>query len=239
MLKVKSRHRVMCGDSTDKDDVDCLMNGAKADMVFTDPPYGISFVEKRNYGKGFSSSPPKAKGGNPKLGEYKPIIGDQEQSFDPSICLSLSDEVFLFGADYYADRVPTDGSWVIWDKHTADYDTKIPFGNEFEMCWSKTRHRKEIAKIQWIGIGGVKDDTNAKKRLHPTQKPVQLPTWFFEKWGKDKTNIIDLFLGSGSTLIACEKTNRKCYGMEIDPHYVSVIINRWQEFTGKVAVCLK
>lgn len=85
----------------------------------------------------------------------------------------------------------------------------------------------------WSGhLGLHKEDTN---RVHPTQKPVSLIEWFFEQWGKDTVNVIDLYLGSGSTLIGCEKTGRRCYGMEIDQHYVSVIIERWQDFTGQEA----
>jgi DNA modification methylase len=81
------------------------------------------------------------------------------------------------------------------------------------------------------GICSIEND----KRVHPTQKPVKLAEWFFERWGKETKLVVDLFLGSGSTLIACEKTGRKCYGMELDPHYCSVIIERWQNFTGKKA----
>ena len=77
------------------------------------------------------------------------------------------------------------------------------------------------------------DDT--KQRVHPTQKPTELAVWFFDRWGSGLITVLDLFLGSGSTLIACEKTNRKCYGMELDPHYCDVIVKRWEEFTGKKA----
>src|SRR5690606_8673996 len=95
-----------------------------------------------------------------------------------------------------------------------------------------------LARVQWRGFYGVSDDTNAKgksAKVHPTQKPAKLAEWFFEQWGKNTKLVVDIFLGSGSTLIACEKTNRKCYRMEIDPHYCSVIIERWQKCTGKTA----
>ena len=234
---ILGNHRLVCGDSTDKADVDKLMDGAKADMVFTDPPYGMNLdtsLARLDKQKNLGTS---KKGGNPKTKDHKAVIGD-DQDFDPRPTLQLFDyckEIFLFGFDYYMQMLPKNGSVIVWDKHCQDGDTKIPYGNEIELCWSKTKHRKYICKIQWTGIGGVKDDTNAKPRTHPTQKPVQLPTWFLGKWGKDKNLIVDLFLGSGSTLIACEKTNRQCYGMEIDPHYCSVIIKRWQDYTGKEA----
>jgi DNA modification methylase len=78
-----------------------------------------------------------------------------------------------------------------------------------------------------------KDDT--KTRVHPTQKPVELVTWFFNNWGKETITVADLFGGSGSTLIACEKTSRHCRMMELDPAYCDVIVQRWQAFTGKLA----
>lgn len=78
-----------------------------------------------------------------------------------------------------------------------------------------------------------------EKRVHPTQKPIALAEWFFERWGKDAKNIWDGYLGSGSTLIACEKTNRRCFGMEIDPHYVDIVIARFEKFTGQKAELVK
>ena len=93
------------------------------------------------------------------------------------------------------------------------------------------------ARILWSGHHGMgKNDET--RRVHPTQKPVELHEWFFEHFGNNKNVILDLFLGSGSTLIACEKTNRKCYGIEIDPRYCSVILKRWEDYTGKTAVQL-
>ena len=83
----------------------------------------------------------------------------------------------------------------------------------------------------------MRESEKSESKVHPTQKPIALAEWCFEKYEDPKT-VLDLFLGSGSTLIACEKTNRKCFGMEIDPHYCSVIIERWQEYTGKKAVKL-
>ena len=88
----------------------------------------------------------------------------------------------------------------------------------------------------WAGFFGLSSE-DTKNRIHPTQKPVTLIEWFFERY---KGNlVIDLFLGSGSTLIACEKTNRKCYGMEIDPHYCDVIVKRWEEYTGQKAKLIR
>ena len=106
------------------------------------------------------------------------------------------------------------------------------FGSSFELCWSKSKHKREIARVLWAGYFGMGGE-DTKQRVHPTQKPIDLVIWFFERYKGNK--VIDLFLGSGSTLIACEKTGRKCYGMELDPHYCDVIIKRWEDYTGKKA----
>ena len=92
-----------------------------------------------------------------------------------------------------------------------------------------------LARIKWAGIFGMEKEHD-KKRVHPTQKPVELINWFFDYYSMvDKKNIVDIYAGSGSTLIACEKTSRKAFLMELDPKYCDVIIKRWQEFTGKQA----
>jgi len=109
-------------------------------------------------------------------------------------------------------------------------------GNTFELCWSKAKHKRMVARVLWSGHHGMaKDDT--KTRVHPTQKPVELVEWFFDYYSmQDKRIVADLFLGSGTTLIACEKTDRQCRGMELDPKYCDVIIKRWCDFTGKDAI---
>lgn len=124
---------------------------------------------------------------------------------------------------------------MVWDKRSSEEEIgKMDgqFGASFELCWSKKKHSQDIVRFTrptsfWRG-----DESS----VHPTQKPVQVNNWFFDRWGKDAKLIVDLFLGSGSTLIACEKTNRKCYGMEIDPQYCDVIVDRWEKYTGKKAI---
>ena len=220
----------MCGDSTDKEQVDRLMDGCKADMVFTDPPYGMNLDTSYDNMKG--RGPLHKTGGN----SYDNVKGDHDD-FDSKFITTIIEEfhyckeIFLWGFDYYAELIPNrkSGSVIVWDKRTSESQDE-GFGSCFELCWSKNRHKRYLARILWAGVFGFNEDT--KKRLHPTQKPVQLAEWFFDKWGKDKNLIVDLFLGSGSTLIACEKTNRQCFGMELDEHYCSVIIQRYIDFVG-------
>lgn len=228
------KHRLMCGDSTSIDAVEKLMDGQKADMVFTDPPYGMHL--NADYSD-MSSKFKGSKGGN----RYDNVIGDHND-FSPDLIQTVfanfeyCKEIFLWGADYYSDLLPNknDGSWIVWDKRCDDSADKM-FGSTFELCWSKNRHKRDMARVKWAGIFGIEKEHD-KKRVHPTQKPSALIEWFFDKWGSKGDVVADLFGGSGSTMIACEKTGRSSRLMELDPKYCDVIIKRWQDFTGKQAV---
>ena len=224
-LWLLGEHRLLCGDSTKKENIELLLDGQKADMVFTDPPYGMNLDAE-----GFDKMP-TAKG--TKHHSYSNIIGD-DKDFNPSFFLNYFDyckEQFWWGGDYYADYLPKDGSYIVWDTRAEGGMDKM-FGSSFELCWSKSKHKREIARVLWAGYFGMGGE-DTKQRVHPTQKPIDLVIWFFERYKGNK--VIDLFLGSGSTQIACEKTGRKCYGMELDPHYCDVIIKRWEDYTGKKA----
>lgn len=220
-------HRLLCGDSTDKATVELLMNGAKADMVFTDPPYGMGL--DTDYSK-MGSTGLKHKAG--LVDEFKPEL---IQAILDINC----GETFIFGADYFAEHLPNrnDGSFIVWDKRSDKSNIALldgQFGSSFELCWSRTKHKRDICRE--LGARGFYESDKNEKQVHPTQKPTRVIEWFFGKWGKDKTNIIDLFGGSGSTLIACEKTKRKCYMMELDPHYCDVIVSRYCKYTGKTEI---
>ena len=233
---VLGNHRLMCGDSTSIDAVDKLMNGKKADMVFTDPPYGMFL--NADYDNMFAKDETHRKTGK----RFDNVKGDHED-FNPDFinnvfaAFGYCKEIFLWGADYYVDLIPerNKGSWVVWDKRCDEKMDKV-VGNTFELCWSKAKHKRMVARILWSGHHGMQKD-DAKKRVHPTQKPVELVIWFFDYYSmQDKRIVVDLFGGSGSTLIACEKTNRQARLMELDPKYCDVIIKRWQDFTGKEVV---
>ena len=233
------KHRVMCGDSTSIDAVEVLMAGQKADMVFTDPPYGMHLDTDWSSAKSSLkfASEKNALGGK----KHRQVIGDHDD-FTPELintvfaCFDYCKEIFLWGADYYAEHLPrkNDGSWVVWDKRLDESADKM-YGSTFELCWSKARHKRMLARVKWAGIFGTEQEFD-RKRHHPTQKPVKLVEWFFDYYSmKDKIIIADIYGGAGGTLIACEKTNRICCMMELDPKYVDVIVRRWQEFTGKQA----
>ena len=221
-------HRLLCGDATKREDVERLMGKERADLVITDPPYGIN-LDTDSGMKGIGQ-------GN----KYRKVEGD-ENDYDPTpvlVFFGYCPEIILWGADYYSDRIPNKnaGSWFVWDKTgggiSPNSDYEKMFGSNFELCWSKAKHKRNIIRVLWKGILGLpKEDT--KKRVHPTQKPVELCSWFIDKFSKPNDNIVDPYGGSGSTLIACEKLGRRCFMMEIDPYYTSVILRRWANFTGK------
>ena len=228
-------HRLLCGDSTDSDQVAKLMNGQKADMVFTDPPYGM-FLDT-NYDQMFANDKSHKKTGE----RFDKVKGDHND-FIPELintifaCFNDTKEIFIWGADYFAELIPdrTNGSWVVWDKRCDENMDKVS-GNTFELCWSKQKHKRLVARILWSGHHGMhKDDT--KTRVHPTQKPTELAKWFFEQWGKENDLVADLYLGSGSTIAASHQTKRKCYGMELDPKYCQVIVDRMRKLDPTLVI---
>lgn len=207
------RHRLMCGDSTDEATVEMLMNGGKADLVFTDPPYGMNAVSK----SGVLSE------------RYKTDIMNDDTNEVAIAAFLLCQKMFAdvkqvwWGANYYTECLPSAECWIVWDKNNGESDQ-----TDCELGWSNFR-----SVVRQFTLASEK--TN---RVHPTQKPIKLIQMILDKFDKDKSYkvILDLFGGSGSTLIACEQLNRKCYCMELDPKYCDVIIKRWETFTGKKAV---
>lgn len=216
-------HRLLCGDSTNIQHVERLMDGKKADMVFTDPPYGIDVVgSDGNIGGGTRNAPTT---------KFKKIIGDDKE-FECMFLLALADKTILFGGNYFAHALPKSGRWMVWQKKPFDADRTL---SDCELIWTNLPGvMVKSYQHVWDGYfrsGTKKDELNT--RVHPTQKPVALLERMLNDLGEH--NVLDPFLGSGSTLIACEKTKRKCYGMEIDPHYCDVIVARWEKYTGKTA----
>jgi DNA modification methylase len=214
-LWLLGEHRVLCGDATKKEDVERLMDGQKADMVFTDPPYGIDYDAKdqnlnnnNDYGK----------------------IKNDDGSLDLDFLFSDDTPIkIVWGANCFPSILPHRGRWICWYKRGDGAEKAL--GSPMELAWVDIGSGYD--KHYKIVHGGFVN-SDGGKRVHPTQKPTKLAMSIFDDY-KAGTNIIDYFLGSGSTLIACEKTNRKCYGMEIDPHYCDVIVKRWEEYTGKKA----
>ena len=216
-LYILGEHRLLCGDSTKAEDVERLMNGEKADALITDPPYGISY-------KG------KGQKGAAKANNFGQIEGDTDTEAARSVFALCQKSNWSFecwwGANYYCDILPEAKSWIVWNKEVVGDNYSAA-----ELAWTNQTGRTRMFTHQWHGM--IKASEHGQARVHPTQKPVQLFVYLINEF--DLKEIFDPFLGSGSTLIAAEKTNRKCYGMELDPKYCDVIVKRWEDFTGKKA----
>lgn len=231
-------HVLMCGDSTNEDDLFKLLNGATIDMILSDPPYGMKLDTDFSTIKGSEKSIGK-KNGIQGI-KHKKVIGDNED-FKPEIIKTFFDhfnyckEIFLFGADYFAELLPdkNKGSWLVWDKRKPSQADAI--GSEFELIWSKSKHKRRMLRHDWFGFLSSENSEDARNRVHPTQKPISLLADIIKQWGSKCMIIADLYGGSGSTLMACEQLNKKCYMMELDPHYIDIIIDRWETFTGRKA----
>jgi DNA modification methylase len=220
------RHRLMCGDSTSIDAVEKLMADEKADMVFTDPPYGINESAAKRVTRETNSL---AKS-NSHLKEFKD--DSIQYAIDAfNLCQGLAIPIQIwFGANYYCHSLPQTNNWLVWDKRLED--KQIDNNSDAELAWVQDgRSSVRIFRHLWKGL--IKGSERGESRVHPTQKPIALAEWCIEKY--EPKSVLDLFGGSGSTLIACEKTNRKCFMMELDPHYVDVIVARWEKYTGKTA----
>jgi DNA modification methylase len=226
-IYILGNHRLMCGDSTSIDAVEKLMDGQKADMVFTDPPYGVSYQSNMR-----------------TQSEKFDVIKNDDVILDivPIIEIFSKGWVFIWTTWKVLDKwlentkgLGFPSNMVIWYKggggigdlkktFSTDYETALVWHRGAELCG------KRIGSVWKVGKDGSSD------YLHPTQKPVALAEEALDKTTKPNNVVMDLFGGSGSTLIAAEKLGRKARLMELDPKYCDVIVQRWEEFTGKKAV---
>ena len=206
------RHRLMCGSSTDKDSILKLTENNPIYLIYTDPPYGMNAVSK----SGVLSK------------NYKTdIIGDDDNSVAIS-AFKLASEMYRntnqiwWGANYYTECLPSSECWIVWDKNNGASDQ-----TDCELAWANFR-----SVVRQFTMASEK-----KNRVHPTQKPVKLFAEIVKKFDKNNNfkTVLDLFGGSGSTLIACEQMNRTCFTMELDPRFCDVIIKRWENLTGEKA----
>ena len=233
-LWLLGEHRVLCGDATKKEDVEALMGGEKADMVFTDPPYNVDYGVSKN---------PRHK--------IRQIENDKQTDEEWKLfCHNLftiikdynTGDIYIWGASgpdgmkmrlWLTEMGCHWSATIIWKKQQLIL-SPAKYQRMYEPCFygwfdksSFSADRKQTEVWEF--------DRPLNSKLHPTMKPVELCLYGINNSSKNNAKIMDLFLGSGSTLIACEKTNRKCYGMEIDPHYCDVIVKRWEEYTGNKA----
>jgi len=198
------------------------MNGQKADMVFTDPPYGIKVVQNKKVGgdKAFGNV-----GGNNivKAKEYSEIIGDETTETAKEFyhtCKALGFENYIiWGGNYFTDFLIPSMCWIVWDKENT--------GNfaDVELAWTSFEKGAKLYKWQWNGMIRKGDkDIEGKTRVHPTQKPVGLFNDIFRDFPFE--SCYDGFGGSGSTMVACHQVKKKCFMVEMSPNYCQTIIDR-------------
>lgn len=199
------QHRLLCGDSTAQSAVNVLMDGQKADMVFTDPPYGMNAVKNSGVLKG----------------KYRDIKNDD--SIDVAVntfrLMDKNTPMIWWGGNYYSGSLPNQSCWLVWDKNNGGSDQM-----DCELAWTNL---KGVTRM-------FKKASEKINRVHPTQKPVELVEWCLRKI--KGLVMYDPFGGSGATLIASEKLNRKCYMMELDPQYCDVIVKRFNDLFPEIEI---
>ena len=227
-------HRVICGDSTKQETYEQLCNEAKVDLYLTDPPYNVAYEGKT---------------------KDKLTIQNDKQTDDEFIeflsqAFRSADTVLKMGGSFYIWHSDSEGlnfrlacieaKWklrqtLIWSKNSMVMGRQ-DYQWQHEPClygWKEGSSHSWYSDRKQTTI--IKHDRPTQSKLHPTMKPVSLMEYLIKNSSKQEDIILDSFLGSGSTLIACEKQNRICYGIELDPKYCDVIIKRWENFTGKKA----
>ena len=236
-IYILGNHRLMCGDSTDTADVDRLLDGQKADLYLTDPPYNVDY-------EGATSE--KLKIANDKM---------KDADFRSFLCsaFTAAKRAIKAGAAFYIWHAESEGfnfraackdagftvrQCLIWEKNTLvlgrqDYQWKhepclYGWNDGGSHAWYSDRKQTTILNF----------DKPLRNREHPTMKPVALFDYLIQNSTKREDIVFDGFAGSGTTIVACEQDDRKAYAMELDPHYVDVIIARWENFTGEKAVLL-
>ena len=220
-------HRLLCGDSTDSNQVARLINN-NTFSIYTDPPYGIN-LDGDNSKRGADTSLMK---GGLKL---KSFIDDSTSyavdAFNLTRAFKPLKEVW-WGANYYCHSLPESNNWLVWDKRVEEKMKNT--NSDCELAYVIDGHNSvRIYRHLWNGL--IKASEQGQKRVHPTQKPIELASYCFNEYKMGNT-ILDLFGGSGSAMVACQQTKRKCLMMEFEPHYCQVIIDRMMKLDDKLEV---
>jgi site-specific DNA-methyltransferase (adenine-specific)/modification methylase len=213
----------MCGDSTNPNDLGKLVDGQQPNLIYTDPPYGIAIVNKAGKVGGGLLAP---------VTTYMPVAGDDTTDAAADAFRLLMTEYpdarhVWWGGNHYTGSatLPDSSCWLIWDKETN--------GNfaDAELAWTNHIGAVRLFRHMWNGMLRASE---REKRVHPTQKPVALAEWAFSVVDPEHTHetVLDVFGGSGSTLLACHTTGRAGLLMEMEPAYIDVICRRYQQATG-------
>jgi DNA modification methylase len=215
-IYILGNHRLMCGDSSDINCLNKLLQGNIPNGIVTDPPYGIGIDGQK---KSISNNPKH----NRKHHEFRGWDSERPDEGIFNYIMALNVPTVIWGGNYFADLLPATRGWLYWSKGQDGLtmsDGELAWTTENKPLRSKTVNRNAL-----------------KGSVHPTQKPVDVIDFSIEYLKvPQKGSVLDLFGGSGTTLICCEKSDKKAYLMELDPKYCDVIVKRWEDFTGKQAI---
>lgn len=199
-----------------------LEQGIKPDWVITDPPYGIGEDGKKNHSRGKLAEATK----------YTPKDWDKKRIEKPYFDLmrEISNEQIIFGGNYYTDFLPPSSCWIVWDKENGDNDFA-----DCELAWCSLHKAVRLCRYRWSGMlqGNMK---NKEIRIHPTQKPLPVIEWIINKYTNEGDLILDPFMGSATTAIACHKLNRRYIGFELDEEYYRLGIARIESEKAQLSI---
>ena len=219
-------HRLVCGDFYDDKDLEKMVEGVKLDVVLTDPPYGINVI-KGEMGKVGGAGGLGGKRKDARI--FKRIEGDDKR-IDISKVLGLAEKVFVFGGNYFADKLPVSGGWIVWDKERPE-GTNF---SEVELVWSNLDMPARIVRWLWHGMARRGErSVEMEGRMMLAQKPVGVLEWILERFCDGDKVVCDPFAGSGSVMLAAERRGMRCVMMEIESLYCDLIIKRWCEYSGE------
>ena len=190
-----------------------LQDIAGYDAIVSDVPYGISFV----HGAGGDGI-----GGGKYVSKFNGVaIAGDDEPFDPAFLLDLAPTIVLFGANHFADKLPASSKWLVWDKRKGF--TRNDFA-DCEMAWTNQKGVARLINHYWNGM--MRDSEKGIPRVHPTQKPVAVMEWALKETTSEDDVILDPFMGSGTTGVACVKLGRSFIGIEIDEGYFDIACER-------------
>jgi DNA modification methylase len=218
-------HRLLCGDSTDTNNLDKLLQGKKPELLLTDPPYGIDYGNQLVKGDEFTEKTNKhgwRNFGNPEWDKSKPNSGVLQY-----LC-QITENQIIWGGNYFTDDLPPTMGWLIWDKGQRGFSLA-----DGEMAWTSFNNALRIKEY-------ARAKANREEKNHPTQKPVEIMSWCFEYADRHSKNqvklVLDAYLGSGTTMVTSHQLNRICYGMEFDPKYCQVIVDRMKKLDPSLVI---
>ena len=239
-LWILGGHRLMCGDSTSPADATILLDGEKANMCFTDPPYLMDFTGgiHADGSKSFNAKHGGILNDKMSKSDGDKFLDDINENIKNNVTGAFFITFYRLGIDWYFESLNRVGletrSLIIWSKGNHTLSNSDFMSNYEPMFYGWVDEHNFYGGNNGMDIWEI--SRTKKNDLHPTMKPVELVEKAIGDGSARGNTVLDLFGGSGTTLIACEKTSRKCRMMELDPKYIDVIITRWQDFTGKKAV---